>query len=169
VRSPVLFVLLLALPLSACRSCACEAETSQATPLADDMRIPVEIDGAPTLVIDRHLLDHVAPDFVDADRKAWRLQTLLGSSRVGSQATIEVDDAQGQRVVLARPEDLTAGREPLVTVNRAGDLRMALGRADDEEVFASFHGRGGNRARGGEPGRVREVRHVWIRTVPSEQ
>jgi hypothetical protein len=169
VRSQVLVVLLLVLPLAACRGCACQGEASRATPLADDMRIPVEIDGTGALVIDRHLLERVTPDFVDADRKAWRLQTLLGSSKLGSDATIEVDDSQGVRVVLARPADIAAGREPVVTVNREGDLRMALGRSDDEDVFAAFHGRGGNRARGGEPGRVREVRHVWIRTVPSGQ
>jgi hypothetical protein len=169
VRTRLVAVALLIVPLAACRSCACQGEPAGATRLANEMRIPVEIDGTPALVIDRELLDRVTPDFVEADRKAWRLQTLLGPKRLGPQATIEVDDSQGARVVLARPEDLSAGREPLLTVNREGDLRMALGRTDDEEVFAAFHGRGGNRARGGEPGRVREVRHVWIRTNPPGQ
>jgi hypothetical protein len=141
-RPSVIVLALLVLPLAACRSCACQGEPPIPIPLGDSMRIPVEIDGAPAVTIDRHLLDITAPDYVDAERKAWRLQTLLGSSKVGSQATIEVDDAQGQRVVLAGPAELGAGRDPIVTVNRQGDLRMALGRADDEDVFAAFHGRG---------------------------
>ncbi len=132
--------------------------------MIEGTRVPVEIQGASSFAIDRALLDRVPADYTEEDRKAWRLSSLVGVAALGGGATVEVEDAQGQRVVLAQPSDLVAGLVPVVTVNRAGELRMALARNDGDEIFASFHGRGGNRGRGGEPGRVREVRHVWIRT-----
>ncbi len=160
-------LLLLATMVIACRGGACTKDQAPPTEMTDGTRVPVEIDGKPGTTIDRALLDRVAPDFVEDGRKGWRLRSLLAPGAFDDRATIEVEDAQGQRVILAQPSGSVAGREPIVAVNRAGELRMALARTDDEDVFASFHGRGGNRGRGGEPGRVREVRHVWIETHPA--
>jgi hypothetical protein len=168
-RHPLaLAVFALLAALVGCRSCKESTGSGTAAPMSVALRVPVERDGRELVVIDRSLLDGTKPDYVEEDRKAWRLRTLVGPGGMGPEALIEVEDAQGVRVVVAQPSDLTEGREPVVTVNRAGELRMALVRPD-EDVFASFHGRGGNRGRGGEPGRVREVRHVWLRTPDAAQ
>ncbi len=131
------FAVLLALSASACRGNGCTRERALPA-LADGTRVPVEIDApqAPTLA--RALLDRVPPDFVEDERKGWRLWSLVGQGIPNRAVTVEADDAHGQRVMLAQPADFAAGREPIVAVNREGELRMALGRADDEDFFATF-------------------------------
>lgn len=151
--------------LMGCDSCHGRSGVADASPaMAESVRVPVDRDGVTLIVIDRALLERTPADFSDLDRKAWRLRSLVGAWAFDRESTIEVEDGQGQRVVLAQPSDLAEGRDPVLTVNRQGELRMAVLRAD-EDVFASFHGRGGNRGRGGEPGRVREVRHVWLHSA----
>jgi hypothetical protein len=162
--APSTLGLVLALSLCACRASGCTKGSSRSVELADDGGVPVDVDGKSAATIDRTLLERVPPDFAEDDRRGWRLRSLLAPGTLGDGATVEVEDGLGQRVMLARPSDFAAGRQPMVAVNRAGELRMAVSGVGGEEVFASFHGRGGNRGRAGEPGRVRQVRRVWIET-----
>jgi hypothetical protein len=156
-------IILVAFCVAGCDGCGRKAD-SQGTPLADGMRIPIERDDKTLVVVDRVLLDRTPADFSDDERKAWRLSTLIAPRAIDARTTIEVEDAKGARIVVVQPSDTLEGRQAILTVNRQGELRMAVTRPD-EDVFASFHGRGGNRGRGGDPGRVREVRHVWLREV----
>jgi hypothetical protein len=150
-----LFALLLVMP--SCRGCGSSSEPAGAMP--QGLSVPVERDGRVLASIDQPLLDRTKPDYVDGDRKAWRLTSLLGAGSIDGRL-VEVEDAEGVRTALSGPTDLTSGRDLVLTVNRAGALRMAL--TSGEDVFAAFHGRGGNRGRAGDPTRVREVRHIWL-------
>ena len=143
--------------VSACRACAGSTNDSPGM-MTQGLAVPVDRDGKRLTAIDQVLLDHTKPDYVDGDKRAWRLASLVGGSIEGG--IVEVEDAEGMREVLARASDLGAGRELVVTVNRAGALRLSLTSGDD--IFAPFHGRGGNRGRAGDPTRVREVRHIWL-------
>jgi hypothetical protein len=143
--------------LPGCRACKSASDESPAMPRG--LRVPVDRDGAALVAIDQALLDRTKPDFVDGDRKAWRLASLLVPGSLDAHA-VEIEDVDGVRTVFARSSDIAAGRELVITVNRAGGLRVAL--TSDEDVFAAFHGRGGNRGRAGDPTRVREVRHIYL-------
>jgi hypothetical protein len=159
----VLSVLSCALP--ACRACASTTDDAKTT-LSPGLAVPVERDGRTLVTIDQPLLDRTKADYVDGDRKAWRLSSLVGGAPDAGpfdpHVIVEVEDAEGVRTVLAGGGDLGAGRELVVTVNRAGALRVAV--TVDDDIFGAFHGRGGNRGRAGDPTRVREVRHIWLTT-----
>ena len=74
---------------------------------------------------------------------------------------VEVEDGEGVKTVLSTVGEAKDGREVVFAVNRLGEARVAL--ILPAEPFPSFHGRGGNRGRGGDPTRIREVRKIWLR------
>ena len=72
--------------LAACSKPAEESEAKQWPKLPtgtnvqirSDLSIAVTVDGATKPAITGDLLKSTRPDFVDADRKAWRIPTLIG-------------------------------------------------------------------------------------------
>jgi hypothetical protein len=66
---------------------------------------------------------------------------------------LDVEDASGQRVILARIGQ--TGSEPVLMVNRKGQVLVAL--IEPSDPFPAFHGRGGNRGAGSRGNRVRDV------------
>ena len=144
--------------LASCRGCFGSHRESDGVP--GSLQIPVEIDGAAAPPIDSALLARVPPDFTEGERRAWKLRSLLGPPCDRPGAVIEVEDAEGMKTVLARAGEVQGGREPVLAVNRIGEVRVAL--VFPNEPFPPFHGRGGNRGRGGDPTRIREVRRLRL-------
>jgi len=145
--------------LPACRGCVGSADDAPAhAPIA----IAVEIEGNPAPTIDQALLDRIPPDFSEGERRAWRLRSLIGDALDRPGLVIEVEDSAGNKTILAYPDPSHPEREPVLAVNRVGEVRIAL--VAPTEPFPPFHGRGGNRGRSGDPTRVREVRK--IRLIP---
>jgi len=144
--------------LPACRGCFDSAGDAG---LPASLSIPVEIDKRPAQPIDGALLARVPPDFIEGERRAWRLRSLLGDVVDRPGTLVEVEDAEGKKTVLTRPGESREGREAVLAINRMGEARVAL--IAPSEPFPPFHGRGGNRGRSGDPSRIREVRRITLR------
>jgi hypothetical protein len=67
---------------------------------------------------------------------------------------LEVEASDGQRTIFTRFGD-TLAEEPVLMVNRKGQVLIALVQPDDP--FPAFHGRGGNRGQSARANRIRGV------------
>ncbi len=150
---------LLALP--ACRGCNADTKAHSDAGVSVAQGIPVNIDGKEIAPIDLAQLARVTPDFTEGERRAWKLRSLLGEPADRPGTIIEIEDGEGVKTVLSRVGEAKDGREVVFAVNRLGEARVAI--ILPAEPFPSFHGRGGNRGRGGDPTRIREVRKIWLR------
>jgi hypothetical protein len=152
--------LLLALSAPACRGCG-EAPGAPSSTVPENLRVPIELEGAEVMVLDAKRLTATPADFTEGDRRAWRLRTLLGELWSRPGLAIEVVQRDGVRAAFAAAPD-AEGREIVFGWNREGGARVGV--AAPSEPFPSFHGRGGNRGRGGESGRARDVERIVLTT-----
>lgn len=150
-------VLALVLSGSGCESCA----EPEAPAIPEGISVAVSIDDAAATTIDSARLRDRAPDFQDGDHRSWRLESLVERYQQG-RMTVELEESGGERSVVARPGE-AGERIVVVAVNRAGAVRVGLVAASDP--FPPFHGRGGNRGRGGDPSRVRDVKRIVLRSA----
>lgn len=124
-----------------------------------DLRIVVTIDGAAAQAVDASLLGQLAPDFVDTDRRAWRLRRLVPSLG-GPEAAVEAVGRQGISMRFAG--SAADGLEPVLFLTRRGEVMVAM--VDPAKPFPDFHGQGGRLGRPGDPlphlGGVSELRVV---------
>ena len=124
------------------------------------LQIAVTIDGTPAQAIDATLLGQLAPDFVDADRRAWRLRRLVPALG-GPNAAVEAVGHAGISVRFAStgPSDAL---EPVLFLTRRGEVVVTM--VDPTHPFPDYHGQGGRLGRPGDPlphlGRVTELRVV---------
>ena len=111
------------------------------------LQIAVTIDGTPAQAIDATLLGQLAPDFIDADRRAWRLRRLVPALG-GPNAAVEAVGHAGISVRFAStgPSDAL---EPVLFLTRRGDVAVSL--LDPGNPFPDYHGQGGRLRRGGDP------------------
>ena len=133
-------------------------------PVPAKLHIAVDIDGKAAPPIDAATLAAHRPDYTQAEKQAWRLGPLLGPAYARPDAVLEVEGADGVKTVFTRPAQTIGGREPVLALNRRGEILVALMGADDP--FPAFHGRGGNRGREGDPlQRIHDVVRLRLTVV----
>ncbi|MBL8610976.1 MAG: hypothetical protein JNL38_26780, partial [Myxococcales bacterium] len=98
--------------------------------ISDNVRIEVEIDGKPAPRIDAAALAKTKPDFVEGDKRAWRLASLLGEGASGPGATFSVTGERGLVVTMPAPKSPT-DPVPVLVVTRRGETVAALASASD--------------------------------------
>lgn len=139
--------------LAACSRPSEEAEVKQwpkAEPpgdvaVPDRLSIGVRVDGADKPPITSEQLKRTKPDFVDDDRKAWRIATLVADA--AAAGTVEAASPSGFSIKFQHPTP--DGREPVLYLTRRGDVIVAA--LDPKQPFPRFHGQGGRLARKGDP------------------
>jgi hypothetical protein len=109
-----------------------------------DLHIAVEGAGAST-VIDHAALAALAPDFADADRRAWRLSRLVPAFDQAGE-TLEARGASGPAVMLDFAASATAP-VPVLVLTRRGELVASV--VDPQQPFPAYHGQGGRLGRSG--------------------
>src|SRR5678815_3694129 len=111
------------------------------------LSIPVTVDGAAAPAITAQSLSATKPDFEDAERRAWKLTTLLPAF-TGPGAAVEARAPTGISVRLELPADAHA-LEPVLFLTRRGDIVVSV--LDPANPFPDYHGQGGQLRRPGDP------------------
>jgi hypothetical protein len=129
------------------------------TTLPTGVDIPVSIDGVKGEPVTTATLARLAPDFADADRRAWRIERLVPGATAG--ATIQAVSSEQVAVTMTT----AGGLVPVLFVTRRGDVVATL--VDPDDPFPDFHGQGGRLRRPGDTTpRVSPVLRFEIRTAP---
>ncbi len=128
------------------------------------LSIEVTIDGAPAPAITAATLTAHAPDFVDRERRAWRIATLVpDAARPGTKLSATGD--AGVTVELAATADGSEAPVAVLYLTRRGDALVAL--VDARDPFPRYHGQGRRLGRPGDPmPRVADVRRIAIQRTP---
>jgi hypothetical protein len=146
IRLPTLAIL--------CALCACRSGPALID-VPEHVHVAVEINGRESETITTTALRAAPPDFYDVDHRAWRLATLLEGRALQPGMLLEVEQTNGTRTTFAQLAQPGEGNEPVLMVNRKGQVLIALVAPDNP--FPAFHGRGGNRGKGGAANRIRDV------------
>jgi hypothetical protein len=139
-----LFVLL------ACSKASHDSDRLQREAPGSDVRVPadvsiaVAVDGADKPAITTATLAATKPDFVDPERRAWRIATLVPEATAGTE--VEAAGPTGVAVKFAQPTP--EGLEPVLFLTRRGDIVVAA--VDPKDPFPKFHGQGGRLHRAGD-------------------
>lgn len=130
---------------------AADPPPQEAQPPAD-LSIDITIDGAASGKITAQTLTAAKPDFQDAERTAWLIQTLIpAASQAGT--VVEAASPAGVTVKFERPS--SAGVEPVLFLTRRGDVIVSA--IDPKDPFPRYHGQGG---------RLRRAGDSWPRVAP---
>lgn len=143
------FVLLLGV---ACSKASTEAETKQwpdheparDVPIPASLSIAVTVDGATKSPITADTLHGAKPDFVDTERKAWRIATLVAEAIPAG--AVEASSPTGVSVKFKHPNP--EGLEPVLYLTRRGDVIVSA--IDPKDPFPRWHGEGGRLHRAGD-------------------
>jgi hypothetical protein len=120
--------------------------------------IAVAVDGADKPPITSATLSATKPDFVDPERRAWRVATLVPEAVPGTE--VEASSPGGVAVTFAEPTP--EGLEPVLFLTRRGEVIVAA--LDPKDPFPKFHGQGGRLHRAGDSmPRVSPVSRLEIR------
>lgn len=150
----VLGVLAVLLALATCSKASEEAGAKQwpkPEPPAHEVAIPsqlsivVTVAGEPRKPITAAQLAKTRPDFSDAERKAWRIATLIAEVTPGG--AVEASSPTGFSVKFKHPTP--DGLEPVLFLTRRGEVIVAA--VDPRDPFPRYHGQGGRLARAGDP------------------
>ena len=127
-----------------------EAKQWPAAPPSKDVKVPanlsiaVTVDGDPKPAITAQTLDAAKPDFVDAERKAWRISTLVADAMPAG--TVEAASPTGISIKFQHPTP--QGFEPVLFLTRRGEVIVAA--LDPKDPFPDHHGQGGRLQRPGD-------------------
>lgn len=144
---------LVAFALVACSkaSDSSEAKKLQSSAPPRDVGVPVglaievEVDGARRPPIVAGTLTATKPDFIDEDRKAWLIPTLIAeASQPGS--VVEASAPSGVSVTIVNPT--ADGLVPVLFLTRRGEVIASA--IDPKHPFPSYHGQGGRLHRAGD-------------------
>ncbi len=113
----------------------------------DALRIDVVVGGKPASAIDAAKLRATKPDFSDSERRAWKLQTLLGADVVPAGTELVVSGAPAAGLVLTQPAS-AADPQPALMLNRRGEVIATM--LAPNAPFPPFHGEGGRLRRPGD-------------------
>jgi len=127
------------------------------------LRIAVEIDGREQPPLDAARLKSVPPDFSDAERRAWKLSTLLGAPAARPGVELAAIGADGVAVVFP-PPSAPGDLEPSLMINRRGDIVATL--LSPKAPFPPYHGEGGRLGRPGDPRPHVSPVKLRVRTQP---
>ena len=125
----------------------------------EGLRIELVVGGAAAPAIDAARLRTTPPDFADAERRAWKLSTLVGAGVATPGTEFVINGAPSAGLVLTQPAGATEP-QPALMLNRRGELVATM--VTPNAPFPSFHGAGGRLGRPGDttphvPGVVRIV------------
>ncbi len=125
--------------------------SSKTAPIAppDGLRIEVVVAGKPAPAIDAAKLRATPPDFQDAERRAWKLTTLLGADAAAPGTELIVDGAAAAGLALKQPAG-PGEPQPALMLNRRGEVIATMLMPD--VPFPPFHGEGGRLRRPGDTG-----------------
>lgn len=127
-----------------------EAKQWQEQPPPKDVSVPaglsigVTVNGGEHAPITSVMLENMKPDFVDTERRAWRIQTLVSDATQG--ATVEASSPTGVAVKFANPTP--EGLEPVLFLTRRGEVIVAA--LDPKDPFPRYHGQGARLHRPGD-------------------
>lgn len=150
-RRRLLIALVLALAVACSRaSNEGEAKQWQEQPPPKDVSVPaglsigVTVNGGEHAPITSGMLEKTKPDFVDTERRAWRIQTLVSDAAPGT--TVEASSPTGVTVKFANPTP--EGLEPVLFLTRRGEVIVAA--LDPKDPFPRYHGQGARLHRPGD-------------------
>jgi len=109
-----------------------------------DLSIEVVVDGTAQPAITAAMLRDTRPDFVDDERKAWRIPTLVGGAKL--PGTVEASSKAGISMKFRHPTP--EGLEPVLFLTRRGEVIVAA--LDPKDPFPGHHGQGGRLHRPGD-------------------
>ncbi len=110
-----------------------------------DLAITVVVDGSAASPITAETLRTVKPDFVDAERRAWLIPTLINDAApIGT--LVKATSPTGTSVELSHPTP--EGFEPVLFLTRRGEVIASA--IDPKNPFPDYHGRGGRLHRAGD-------------------
>ena len=132
---------------------------ARALSVPDGLHIDVVVAGQAAPAIDAARLRATPPDFVDSERRAWKLSTLIGAATATPGTEFVVSGAPAAGLVLTQPANAT-DPQPALMLNRRGEVVATL--LTPNAPFPSFHGAGGRLGRPGDniphlPGVVKVV------------
>jgi hypothetical protein len=116
-------------------------------PLPDGLRIEVIVAGKPAAPIDAARLRAAPPDFQDAERRAWKMTTLLGAGLVPPGTELVVTGAPAAGLIMTQPAG-AGDAQPALMLNRRGDVVATM--LTPGAPFPPFHGEGGRLRRPGD-------------------
>lgn len=131
--------------------------------ISADLEIPVLVAGKESDPVTAETLEARPPDFAEGERRAWRLDAILGD-RLGRGDVVEAVGDGGVGVSLVAG----AARVAVLFLTRRGQVAAAV--VDPGDPFPDYHGQGGRLRRPGDPlPRVLPVRELRIRRTPPPQ
>ncbi|MBA3462903.1 MAG: hypothetical protein H0T46_23305 [Deltaproteobacteria bacterium] len=136
----------------ACSKASQESETKQwpdtqppkNMPPPADLKIGLKVHGSEKGSITADMLNTTKPDFVDAEREAWLIHTLVPDAAAPG-TTVEAVSPAGVSIKFERPS--AAGLEPVLFLTRRGEIIVSA--IDPKDPFPRYHGQGGRLHRAG--------------------
>jgi len=148
-------LILVLVVIAACSRAGEESEAKRApapppppkVEIPDALTIAVTIDDATAPAITRARLEALAPDFADAERRAWRLTKVVPELDQPG-ASVEARGPGGIAIHVDRPAD-DHTPTPVLFFTRRGEVVVAV--VDPANPFPGYHGQGGQLKRPGDP------------------